>query len=171
MADYIVGVDPGQKGGLVCLDIGTGALVKWLRMPLAGKEVDGTEIVRFLSTCDTVKGPLSVCGVGIEIQGCRPEQSAQSGMTTGDNFGVIKGVCMGLLMPRYMVRPQAWMRVMLKGKSKKLTTKQRAFQTAKELWPAETWLANKQCRTPHDGAIDAALIAEFCRKKYWGILA
>jgi len=34
---------------------------------------------------------------------------------------------------------------------------------ARQLWPDETWLASPRCTKPHDGMIDAALIAEYAR--------
>lgn len=42
-------------------------------------------------------------------------------------------------------------------------TKPRALAKALQLWPGETFLASERCRVPHDGMIDAALIAEYGR--------
>jgi hypothetical protein len=58
--------------------------------------------------------------------------------------------------------PQAWQRVMLPNCAKG-DTKPAALAKAKQLWPAETWLATNRSTKPHDGLVDAALIAEFGR--------
>jgi len=34
-----------------------------------------------------------------------------------------------------------------------------------ELWPDESWLPSERASVPHDGLIDAALIAEYGRRK------
>jgi hypothetical protein len=56
-----------------------------------------------------------------------------------------------------------WQKVML-GKVPKGRTKEVALNLANQLEPSENWLANKRCRTPHDGMIDAYLIARYI----WG---
>ncbi len=56
-----------------------------------------------------------------------------------------------------------WQKVML-GRVPKGRTKEVALKLANELEPSENWLANKRCRTPHDGMIDAYLIARYI----WG---
>jgi len=40
-------------------------------------------------------------------------------------------------------------------------TKVLALAKANELAPDETWLASKRCTTPHDGMVDAFLIARY----------
>ena len=42
-------------------------------------------------------------------------------------------------------------------------TKQIALAKAKELAPDENWLKNQRCRKPHDGMVDAFLVARFYR--------
>lgn len=56
-----------------------------------------------------------------------------------------------------------WQPVML-GKIPKGQTKKLALAKARELWPEETWLESDRSKKPHDGMIDAALIAEFGRR-------
>jgi hypothetical protein len=45
------------------------------------------------------------------------------------------------------------------GESKKY-----ALAKARELWTNETFYASPRCKTPHDGIVDAALIARYARK-------
>jgi hypothetical protein len=61
------------------------------------------------------------------------------------------------------ITPQSWQKVILPG-CKAGETKARALSRASELWPEESFIL-PGCRKPHDGIIDAALIAEFSRRK------
>jgi hypothetical protein len=47
----------------------------------------------------------------------------------------------------------------------KFDTKAAALNQANQLWPDNDWTATKRSRKPHDGMIDAALIAEAGRRK------
>jgi len=40
-----------------------------------------------------------------------------------------------------------------------------AAALAKRLWPEETFLASKRSKIPHSGMVDAALVAEFYRRR------
>jgi hypothetical protein len=44
-------------------------------------------------------------------------------------------------------------------------TKRAASELARRLWPDESFFATERCKTPHDGLVDAALIAEYARRK------
>jgi hypothetical protein len=56
-----------------------------------------------------------------------------------------------------------WHPVML-GKIPQGQSKTLALAKATELWPEENWLASKASKVPHNGLIDAALIAEYGRR-------
>jgi hypothetical protein len=49
-------------------------------------------------------------------------------------------------------------------KGRKFDTKAAALKAAKQLWPLQDWRKNSRCTTPHDGLVDAALIAEYGRR-------
>ena len=61
------------------------------------------------------------------------------------------------------VTPREWQKIMLPG-CKAGDTKGAALTVAKRIWPDESWLASDRCKAPHDGAVDAALIAEYGRR-------
>ena len=50
-------------------------------------------------------------------------------------------------------------------KGQKFNTKAAALNVAKQIFPAETWLKSERCTKPHDGMIDAALLAEYGRRE------
>ena len=70
--------------------------------------------------------------------------------------------CKGYEVARISVHK--WQRAVL-GFIPKGMTKIAALNTAERLAPEENWLKNKRCRTPHDGMIDAYLIAHYYRQK------
>ena len=53
----------------------------------------------------------------------------------------------------------------IKQKKIKKDTKRIALVTVNRLYPSEKWLRNKSCRTPHDGMIDACLLALYGIRK------
>ena len=81
-----------------------------------------------------------------------------------DSYGVLRAtlVCEGYRHHR--IPPQRWQKAMMPS-CKKGETKSAALARAKQLWPRETWLASAASRVPHDGIVDAALIAEYSRIK------
>ena len=68
----------------------------------------------------------------------------------------------------HIVRAVEWQRTHWKRpklpKSEKFDTKAAALNAATRLWPNESWTKNERSKIPHDGLIDAALIAEHARK-------
>ena len=90
-----------------------------------------------------------------------PKQGVRSTFTFGMGFGLVKGVVLGLRLPLVEVTPQEWKRKILKGYPKGSED-----TVAKKLWPNQSFLATERSRKPHDGIIDAALIAEYGRRTY-----
>ena len=80
------------------------------------------------------------------------------------SFGKLLGMaeCKDYEVARVSVHK--WQKAML-GFTPKGKTKQVALETAQNLEPSENWLKNKRCRTPHDGIIDAFLIAHYIRER------
>jgi hypothetical protein len=79
------------------------------------------------------------------------------------SFHAIRAVITSMRIPWHRITPQSWQKVML-PKCKAGDTKPRALALAMALWPQESFLASPRCKVPHDGLIDAALIAEYSRR-------
>ena len=163
---HVIGIDPGQKGAWCCLEVRSGDIEEWSPLPIVAKELDGALLSDVLTGYWPEEKPM----VAIEKIHGVPKWGA-SNFAFGANFGIIKGVCMALKLSRFMIPPKEWQKEMLKGKPRGEKTKASALQTAREIWPSEPWLATTRCSKPHDGAVDAALIAEYCRRKYCGLLS
>ncbi len=80
------------------------------------------------------------------------------------SFGKLLGMaeCKDYEVARVSVHK--WQKAML-GFIPKGKTKQVALETAQNLEPSENWLKNKRCRVPHDGLVDAFLIAHYYRQR------
>lgn len=96
------------------------------------------------------------------------------------NFGLIKGVKLGYLeilarnymIPYSLVQPKTWQKkvwleedLVLKEDKKRPTkdTKATSLNAAMRLWPFAEFKKNERSRVPHDGIVDALLMAEYCR--------
>jgi hypothetical protein len=82
-----------------------------------------------------------------------------------DCYGAIRGVLESCGIQHARIAPQTWQAALL-GKVPKGGTKAAARAKAAQIWPDEQWLATTRSKKPHEGYVDAALIAEFYRRKF-----
>ena len=157
----IVGVDNGLDGGLCAIAQFDGSLIDKIAMPCQQRskkrEIDICKIHNWLCDLNTpfvlaIEEPLAHA------------KSSQAVRSMAISFGKLLGMaeCKRYEVARISVHK--WQREML-GFIPKGKTKQVALGKAQELEPSENWLKNKRCRTPHDGMIDAFLIAHYYRQR------
>lgn len=156
-----IGIDNGLTGGLVALSDHPGPPIECWPMPTRGKakgnEVDAATVWDFLSK----HGDWRSLTVILETPG-KHSPGAQALCSMWDSYGAIRGVLESRGIRHHRITPQSWQKRMLVGCAKG-DTKPAALARARQLWPGETWLASTRCSKPHDGMIDAALIAEYGR--------
>ena len=83
--------------------------------------------------------------------------------TYGDHFGQLQGFLMAFGIPFTLVSPVTWTKVMHTGIDASLPAKKKsmlAFQRS----AVNVTLIPPGCRVPHDGLVDAYLIAEWGRR-------
>ena len=154
----VVGVDNGLNGGLVALSWSHGLVIDTRVMPVAEcggrKEIDNKQIwewaQQFNKLVVAIEAPPHHC----------PSAAALRSLAL--NFGKMAGFFEAKGTPVFRVTVHAWQKKMLAGKEKGLT-KLLALGKANETWPEEDWLPTRKHRKPHDGLVDAALIAEHVR--------
>lgn len=155
-----IGIDNGLRGGIVALSDHHGPPIGCWVMPLKckskGNEVDAYAFQEIIYQFDPTK-----ITVIVETPG-KHSPGVMALCSMWDSYGVIRGVLESRGINHRRIMPQAWQRVMLPNCAKG-DTKPAALAKAKQLWPAETWLATNRSTKPHDGLVDAALIAEFGR--------
>lgn len=135
----VIGVDPGQSGGIALLD----------RDGLFAAKMPATEADLKLWFEGNTKAPRFVF---IEQVGAMPKQGVSSTFKFGQSFGFLRGLIVGLGIPHEFVRPQVWQKALgCLTKGDKNVSK----SAAQRLWPNE--------RFTHATA-DASLIAEYGRR-------
>jgi len=156
----IVGIDPGAHGGIAAID-GSGRVFLSVKpMPLLDGEVDVCTIWKWFSEWRPD-------AIWIEHVHAMPKQGVTSMFSFGANVGMLHAVSkLYLNQPNNtlkFVSPQRWMKALhlpgLVG-----TTKERSIATARKLFPKVDFLATSRSRVPHDGMVEALLVAEFGRQ-------
>lgn len=154
-----VGVDNGISGGLVALGP-LSHIIAMLPMPSKkarkGNEIDICEVWRWIAALES---PTTIV---IEEPG--GSKSAKAATSMAGSFHSLRAMCELKKLRWHRVTPQAWQKVMLPG-CKAGETKPRALAAVKALWPDESFLASERCKVPHEGLVDAALIAEWARRE------
>jgi hypothetical protein len=159
----VIGVDNGISGGLCALDAATGAILSCKPMPLV------TESGKEEPCVATVAGMLDEltdhdCVFAVE-EPLKHAKSSQAVRSMALSFGKLVAVAECHMIPVIRVQVGEWQTPML-GKVPKGQTKVAALRTANILWPNERWLPTARHRVAHDGMVDAALIAEFVRRRF-----
>lgn len=156
----IVGIDNGLDGGLCAISKHSGSIIDKCAMPTflrAGKrEVDTKKIYYWIRNLYTE--PL----IAIE-EPLKHAKSSQAMRSMGISFGKIMGMCESHDLKIKPIQVMDWQKKML-GKVPKSQTKTFALRKAEELSPNEDWRKNNRCTVPHDGIVDAFLIAMYAAK-------
>ena len=155
----IVGVDNGLSGGFVAITE-SGDIVDKIVMPtfIVGKK---TEVdIRGVDEWITGLGGVTVLAIEEPLPHAKSSQAIRS---MALSFGKLLGMAESLDYNVSRIVVREWQKAIL-GKIPKGQTKVAALKAATGLAPDECWLANSRCRVPHDGMVDAYLIAEFYRR-------
>ena len=163
-----IGIDNGLSGGLAAVsDHGTVAeyFPRYCVMPTRGKskgnELDASEVKRWIEEIQSRYGMFGVTVI-LETPG-KFSKGVQAISSMWDSYGALRAVCEVMGLRHHRITPQQWQKVMLPACAKG-DTKPAALQKVRQLWPEETWLATPRSTKPHEGLIDAALIAEYGRR-------
>ena len=163
-----IGIDNGLSGAIAVLNTDGGILATWL-MP-AVKVGKGREFwPRGLAAglCDLQGGT-----VVLE----RPTKHAAGVLSLCSTWCCYGGIRAVLELQQFRVHevatPRQWQKtfwaVPKMPKGQKFDTKAAALRVARQLWPEQSFLATARCTTPHNGIVDALLIAEHGRRTLGG---
>jgi len=164
---YYVGIDLGLKGGIVVLK--NNKLIFKCIMPLIGGDLDLMRIATILN-----KYRKKNTHVVLERFAGFFGYSKKAATSLSKQSGKIEGILAVLRIPYTAVLPQTWQKVIWvgtkiqfkKSKGKQVKdTKKTSLLTVTRLFPNESFLASTRCTVPHDGLVDAVLLAEFGRRK------
>lgn len=153
----IMGIDPGLDGGIAIYS--GGPLITKI-MPTLGtgkRTLDAGNLADWLREQQR-QGDIDT--TFLELVGAMPGQGVTSMFTFGEGYGVIKGVLAVLRIPYTLVSPRKW-QTAVGVKSTKDDTKGAAMVRAVQLFPGHNFLATARSKKPHQGMVDAALLAYF----------
>ena len=152
----IVGIDPGLDGGIAMME---GSRLVIEQMPTTGgtrRSIDAGRLSMQFAAWMLDEG---IEHAFLERVGAMTGQGVTSMFSFGEGYGVIKGVLSALHISYSLVSPQKWQNAIGVAKSK--DTKGAAATRAAQLFPGVDFRASARCRKPHDGMVDAALIAAY----------
>lgn len=157
----IIGIDPGLEGGIAIISHDGVGLHQMPKISYkSGKknkrELDEAALVRLFTDIAMLRPrPLIL----LEKVASRPGQGVSSMFSFGAGWGLIRGIMAGMGLAYELVTPQQWKKVAMEGQ-----TPGSEALVASRLWP-ETVFRPKGCRVHHMGLVDAALIAEYGRRR------
>lgn len=147
-----IGIDPGKNGGYaVIAKSETGQTVKaypW----------DDTFFVCEMNALSSMTDGIVAA---VEKVGARPGQGVTSMFSFGQSYGFILGVLTALGIGYQLVPPTVWKREF----GLLHTGKKGSVEVAKRLFPGVSLLPTDRCRKESDGMAEAALLAEFAKRK------
>ena len=157
---YFIGIDNGLDGG-ICVLAPDNSIVWRGRMPTK-KVSKGKEVcpVAFASVLSPFPAAESIIAIEEPLKHAKSSQAIRS---MAYSFGLCVGVATALGYEVRATPVATWQKAML-GKVPKGLTKRFALAVARKLWSNEDFHATPRSRTPHDGIIDAALIAKFTNR-------
>jgi hypothetical protein len=159
----IIGIDNGLNGGLVAISKETGAVIEKTIMPTLHRckkrEVDTRAVYEWAMALETefifaIEEPL------------RHAKSSQAVRSMGISFGKLLGLAESRQWDTRCVQVKNWQRSMLGDLLRSHDTKKAALIKASVIAPDECWQKSKRASKPHDGMIDAFLIARYIRREF-----
>ena len=85
------------------------------------------------------------------------------------SFAAVETMLAAHQLKYHVVLSQKWQKVFWSKpkmpKGQKFNTKAAALNIVNQIFPGEKWLKSDRCTKPHDGMIDAALLAEYGRRQ------
>lgn len=141
----VAGIDPGKAGAIVILNDGKIEHSALLR----------NTVPRYWLLDRGVKLAY------IEQAQSFPKQGIASAFNYGRDYGYLLGTLAGSGIILHLIRPAVWAKRVHTMAPKIDDAKERSAWCARHLWPDYSFLASERSTKPHDGLIDAALIAYF----------
>lgn len=165
---FNIGIDIGKRGAIVVLPESKALInaMDPIAMPIVGDQVDYHQLYRILKKYEGTD-----CHVIFEKLGVIFGTGKSTAFSMGYQAGALEMACVALKLPYTKVPAKQWQKEMFqgveeitkKGKSSR-DTKAMALIAAKRLFP-DYKLTFGKATVPHDGAVDALLMAEYCKRR------
>lgn len=158
-----VGIDPGQNGAIVALSH-EGKIKQVIKMPLNKEEIPCYEQLKKIFINLTKDND---CMIFLE-RAVSFGMGSKGAFTYGRGFAAIECALKDLMLPYTMAEPGKWTKEMFQGIDSKLKPKVQALIAVDRLFADQKHHipVSPKAQKPHDGVVDALLIAEYGRRKY-----
>ena len=124
----------------------------------SGDEVDLLTVWQWIESLDSKEK------ITVVIEEPTGSKSAKAAKSMSGSFHVLRAICVLKGLRWHRITPQSWQKEMLPGCAAG-DTKPRAAAAVKALWPDEDFRRTPKCKSADEGLVDAALIAEYARRK------
>jgi hypothetical protein len=172
MSDLHIGIDPGLHGGLVALSTVKGAAPISV-LPMPTYRVEGKSQMNTRAIVQWVLDTYASDDTHIWLEKCPKHSQSKAAMRgMAISYGRLIGIFEARFPHMHLHRVPCgnelvgWQRNFL-GRVSGEESKQKALALAREIWPGFEWPVNGN-GVVKDGGVDAALIAEFGRRKLAG---
>lgn len=162
-----VGIDIGKNGAIATIDP-KGEIITY-PMPLIGSELDYHELSTLMVKITTDYPEVHVV---FEKLGVIFGSGKNVAFSMGEQIGAVEMSCICKGIPYTKTRAILWQKEMFQGvpeqlktNSSKRDTKSMALIAIKRIFPDLVLTFGKRAVKPHDGLIDAVLMAEYARRK------
>jgi hypothetical protein len=161
--DVIIGIDNGISGSLVAISAYHGKVIDKILMPT--RPSDRSRECDALAICEWIEKFQYTDDIAVALE--TPSKHSPGTLalcSMWDCYGAIRGILESCGIRHVRIAPRTWQAEML-GVVPKGETKAYARAKAREIWHDEDWLATPRSKKANMGYVDAALIAEYYRKK------
>lgn len=163
-----LGVDVGKQGGFVLIEDDGKPILAW-EMPLICNEPSAQAIANLYHEIKEFCGDKKPF-VAIEKIFTKPHDGRVGQMTYAQGAGRLE-MCALFGWPTVLIHPMIWTKAMHRGLSKDLPPKERSLKVFASEYPdfykkGSIFWPHEKRQKPHDGLIDALLIAEFARRSH-----
>lgn len=167
-----VGIDPGKAGAIVAVDE-KGSICYKTSIPLIGSDVDAKGLYECLKF---IADRYSMCVILEEVHSLH-KMAASTNFSMGHTLGIITGIIVASSYKLVMVQPKTWQKEIwvsseieyLPKKPEQakpsIDTKLTSMKAAHRIFPNADFRKSDRAKKPNDGICDAALIAEYGRRK------
>ena len=158
----IIGIDPGISGSICFLE--NGKILEVVEMPTMAegkknkRQVNGSQIYNEISK-KIHKIDKQQVRVVIEQVSAMPGQGVTSMFNFGQSLGILKGICSGMQLSMYFVRPAKWKKYFSLINSEKDASRTKAI----EMFP---YFSSQLSKKKDSNKADAILIASFYHETY-----
>lgn len=155
-----MGIDPGLTGGLCLInEQGKALIIKKIDLT---KGADFSDFLRGLKS----QADYESLKVGLELVSAMPGQGVTSMFTFGVGYGKLQGHLEAAALPFKLISPKSWQKFLPEADG---GPKASVKKFCEFTWGLDNFML-KGCRVPHQGAMDAAVIAEYLRRLDLGLV-